>query len=167
MGLTVLSIKAGSARSRTEVRIRWSLLCKPWVKDLFNLLLKILIVRRFTWASSCARVSVRGGVLLPSTVESRANLSSIGRLSSPTSFFSSCFLFPSFPGNIEVSKKAGPQCQTCANRKRNPRRQKGDRSICLRGHRLVELFFSHTRGVLAAPHKAVVSLHVFQLEECQ
>ena len=29
MGLTVLSIKAGSARSRTEVRIRWSLLCKP------------------------------------------------------------------------------------------------------------------------------------------
>ena len=28
--LTVLSIKSGSARSRTELRIRWSLLCKPW-----------------------------------------------------------------------------------------------------------------------------------------
>ena len=52
-----------------------------------------------TWASSCANVSVRGGVLLPSTVESRASLSSMGRLSSP-SFFCSCFLFPSFPSEI-------------------------------------------------------------------
>ena len=50
-----------------------------------------------TWASSCASVSVRGGVLLPSTVESKASLSSIGRLSSPTSFLASCFRFPSFP----------------------------------------------------------------------
>ena len=35
-GLTVLSIKSGSARSRTELRIRWSLLCNPWKQVVNN-----------------------------------------------------------------------------------------------------------------------------------